>query len=141
MYGLVKYNYYFSMEYKETKLFYNCIIYIYLKDIVANRTADTLPRQPSNQNQIETIGETSVKLQTAPKTICPTHCMPDFKFDRRDTGNMVRCNMCMCWHHWQCKNDNKSDFPGVWCCNQCRTVPSTLMSLSQMVINLCGTQT
>ena len=52
---------------------------------------------------------------------------------------MVRCNLCMKWFHWKCVGELEGDFPGAWSCNQCRDIPTVLMTLSSNMLNIQAT--
>ena len=48
---------------------------------------------------------------------------------------MIRCTLCMTWHHILCTGED-SDYVGAWTCDICRTLPFQVKSLSEKINDL-----
>ena len=49
--------------------------------------------------------------------------------------NMIRCSLCMTWYHVECAGED-SDYQGVWCCNSCRILPTSIKNLETQIESL-----
>ena len=49
--------------------------------------------------------------------------------------NMIRCSLCMAWYHVECAGKD-SDYQGVWCCNSCRILPTSIQNLVTQIESL-----
>ena len=49
--------------------------------------------------------------------------------------NMIRCSLCMTWYHVECAGED-SDYQGVWCCNSCRILPTSIKNLVTQIESL-----
>ena len=63
------------------------------------------------------------------------HCSIDCRYDRKDSSAMIRCSLCMAWHHLVCVGEDDG-YMGVWTCMQCRNLPLTIATLQTQMQQL-----
>ena len=63
------------------------------------------------------------------------HCSIDCRYDRKDSSAMIRCSLCMAWHHLVCVGEDDG-YMGVWTCMQCRNLPVTIATLQTQMQQL-----
>lgn len=56
-------------------------------------------------------------------------CRDGCKYDYHAKGNMIRCCLCMDWSHSECVNESYSDEVGIWNCQICRKLPTTVQKI------------
>ena len=63
------------------------------------------------------------------------HCSTDCRYDRNYSSAMIRCSLCMAWHHLVCVGEDDG-YMGVWTCMQCRNLPLTIATLQTQMQQL-----
>ena len=56
--------------------------------------------------------------------------------NRKEDKDMIKCIMCMKWHHDKCVDIKKDDPLGAWTCYKCRKVSTNVDKLTDAVSNL-----
>ena len=72
-------------------------------------------------------------IATKPAALhCTANCKYSGKFDR----GMLQCHLCQLWVHGDCVNIIIKDVVGIWSCDSCRTMPSVVAEVLNVVKTL-----
>ena len=63
------------------------------------------------------------------------YCKDTCEMPAVTTEPMIRCTLCMTWHHNTCVGE-ASEYVGAWTCDTCRTLPLQVKSLSDKMNDL-----
>ena len=81
-------------------------------------------------------GDKSPKTPTKLTFELKQHCNNDCKYNGKDEGKMLRCCVCMVWHHFDCMGENPKSKITMWSCLTCRMIPTMLQKLLKDVESL-----
>ena len=62
-------------------------------------------------------------------------CQPGCNVTSKQAADMIRCSLCMAWHHNVCVGEDRR-YVGVWTCLSCRQLPALVLSLQTQVTDL-----
>ena len=65
---------------------------------------------------------------TVQAPVSSKYCKQKCPYNGVHQSEMIRCSTCMHWYHTICAGE-EPDYVGVWCCQDCRTMPATLKGL------------
>ena len=64
-------------------------------------------------------------------------CQPGCNVTVKEASDMIRCSLCMAWHHNVCVGEDRL-YVGVWTCVSCRRLPTLVLSLQTQVNDLAS---
>ena len=65
---------------------------------------------------------------TVQDPVTTKYCKQKCPYNGVHQSEMIRCSTCMHWYHTICVGE-EPDYVGVWCCQDCRTMPATLKGM------------
>ena len=92
------------------------------------------PRKPKRGHTVHLKNKRRVKTDQIEKNT--KYCNYDCKFGRKDSGQMTKCCICMCWFHDACNNITSKNRSVIWNCDHCRNMPAIITQLREDVSHI-----
>ena len=101
-------------------------------------SSNTKPRKEKKEKRPTRTATRKVKnIAPVSSAVIVEPCQPGCNVTVKEASDLIRCSLCMAWHHNVCVGEDRL-YVGVWTCVSCRRLPTLVLSLQTQVNDLAS---